>query len=379
MTCYMERFKELEQKRSALREEVGKPETTTERINAIRHEAEGINKELEELRSRMDLSNSLLPGAPLPAAAGAGQQRSESALEKRAAAFRSSGHLTMPLFAEQRSLLVSSGKLATPTAVATEIGELEDAISSIVDDVDTIDATGTASWEFPYKTAGAVAADHTEGSEYGGTGADFDKVAISGSDWGVLDSVSEQVAKQTNVNYMTAVQNSALKALRKTARDKITAAVLGSDLLEKRYSVALDQKYLRNIILNFGGDESVSGGTKLYLCKEDLITLGDVRGTNEKKTLYEITFTDGVGNNGTIKEGGMSIPFSILSSLSKGQQLYGQPKSIKQLLWGDYEIRTDMGGDYFRKGLIGIRANAMAGAGLVVKGGMQLIHQAAQS
>ena len=75
----------------------------------------------------------------------------------------------------------------------------------------------------------------------------------------------------------------------------------------------------------------------------------------------------------------MSIPFSILSSLSKGQQLYGQLKSIKQLLWGDYEIRTDMGGDYFRKGLIGIRANAMAGAGLVVKGGMQLIHQAAQS
>ena len=94
MTCYMERFKELEQKRSALREEVGKPETTTERINAIRQEAEGINKELEELRSRMDLSNSLLPGTPLPAAAGTGQQRSESALEKRAAAFRSSGEFS---------------------------------------------------------------------------------------------------------------------------------------------------------------------------------------------------------------------------------------------------------------------------------------------
>ena len=114
----------------------------------------------------------------------------------------------------------------------------------------------------------------------------------------------------------------------------------------------------------------------MYLCKADLQKIGAIRGTNEKKAVFEITFTD--ENNGQIKDGGTVIPFSINSSVPEGTQLYGQPKSIKMLLWGDYEVSTDDGGEYFKKGLLGVRGDCTGNADLTVLGGMQIIKQASE-
>lgn len=368
-----ERLHEIEARKAELLVEVKKEDTTEARLNEIRNEAQSLAEEARGLNERLNLEESLKPASSGTSfRAGSGM----TALEKRAAAFRESNSLKMPLFAEERSLLVSSGKIAAPTAVSTEIGELPDVISSIVDDVEVIDATGTGSWKFPYKKTGAEAADVTEGSEIGGTGATFDFVDISPKEWGVLDEVSNQVKKMTNVAYTTSVQNSAYLALRKKARDKIAAAVQASELAEKRVSILLDENYLRTVVLGFGGDESVGGGTKLYLTKGDLGTLGKVRGTAEKKALYDITFDD--ENNGIIKDGGMAVRFSICSTLTDGVQLYGQPRSVKLLLWGDYEIATDDGGDFFKRNVLGVRALATAGADLAVWHGMQVIKQAGE-
>lgn len=369
MTKEQERLHEIAQRKAELLTEVGKPDTTTERLAQIKTEADTLAHEEAELRSRLDLAGQLKPQEP--------QDRTgaPSRLEARANTLRATGCMSMPLFWQQRSLLVSSGSVAMPTAVATEIGELPAAMSSIVDDVEAIDATGTGSWRFPYKKTDAVAAAHAEGSAYAGTGATYGYVDAAPADWGVLDEISEMVGRMTNVAYMTSMQSSAYLALRRYAKNAIVKAVLDSSLLETRNSVALDATYLRNVVLNFGADESVGGGTKLYLCKADLATLGAVRGTNEKKPVFEIAFTD--ENNGTIKDGGLSVSFSILSDLTAGQQLYGQPRSIKLPMWGPYQIRTDNGGEYFQRGMIGIRANAQANAVLAVYHGMQLIKQAA--
>lgn len=368
-----ERLHEIEARKAELTAEVVGENITTERLSEIKLEAEKLNREAQQIRGALDVTMLLKPSA-----AAEDRGAGKSAMEIRADRFRASGELHMPLFdSERRSLLVSSGKLAAPTAVYAEIGELPSVVSSIVDDVEVIDATGTESWEFPYKKADAGAAAVTEGSAVAGTGAAYDKVTISSGTWGVLDEVSNQVAKMTNVAYAANVQNSAYRALRVAARDKLVEAVLASPLAEARYSVPLDADFLRNVMLNFGSDESVGGGTKLYLNKADLYALGKVRGTNEKRGLYEISFTD--ENNGTIKEGGLSVPFSICSKLAAGTQLYGQPRSVKLLLWGDYEIRTNDGGDYFKRNMLGIRALVTAGADLTVYHGMQIIRQAAQS
>lgn len=297
--------------------------------------------------------------------------------ETRAADFVAHNSMRIPMFAEGRSVLVASGKLALPKAVSSEIGELPNVVSSIVDDVDVIDATGTGTWEFPYRKTNGVAAAVTEGQTIGGTPGTFDKVAIGPEAWGILDEISNQVKKMTPVNYQASVQNNAYLALRREARNKIVTKVLASDLIETVTGMALDATYIRKLVLGYDADESVAGDAKLYICKADLQTLGAVRGTNEKKAVFEIEFTD--SNNGTIKDGAMLVPFSICAGLTAGTQLYGNPKTIKMLLWDNYEVSTDDGGDYFKRNMLGIRGLQTAGADLTVWHGMQKITQAAQA
>ena len=110
----------------------------------------------------------------------------------------------------------------------------------------------------------------TEGQKIGGTGYATDKVSIGPNEWGVLDEVSNQVNKMTNVAYASAVQNSAYLGLRKKGKEKITAAILASKLAETKAGIPLDQNYVRTVVLGFDADESVAGGTKLYINKEDI-------------------------------------------------------------------------------------------------------------
>jgi hypothetical protein len=279
--------------------------------------------------------------------------------------------MSIPMFVENRSVLISSGNLATPRAVSTEIGALPEAMCSIIDDVDVIDATGTGTWDFPYKATDAAAAAVTEGQTIGGTGSTYNKVSISPALVGVLDEISNQVKKMTPVAYMTAVQHSAYLALRKKVKNDLVAKILLSTIAEKKYSYTLDQTFVRKLVLGFDADESVAGGTKLYICKTDLATLGAVRGTNEKKAVYDISFDD--ENNGTIRDGGTAVKFSICSALTSGTMLYGQPKTIKLLLWDRYEVSTDDGGDYFKRNMVGVRGLQTAGYDLCAYHGMQIV------
>lgn len=328
-----------------------------------------------EADKRQELRNKLAAGAGTVVRTFEEEsEKKPSAIEERANRLAKENRMTVPMFIEERSVLVSSGKLATPTEVYKQIGELPQTVSSILDDVEVIDATGTGAWEIPYEATGAAAAAVTEGQTIGGTPGTFDYVTVSPATWGILDEVSNQVKKMTPVAYANKVQRQAHLALRKKAKAELTAAVIGSDIAENKYSVALDQHFVRNVVLGYDGDESVAGGTKLYINKTDLATLGAVRGTNEKKAVFEIEFTD--ENNGTIRDGAMLIRFSINSSLETGVQLYGKPQSVKLLLWDNYEISTDDGGDYFKRNMVGIRGLQTAGAALGVYHGMQVLHQA---
>lgn len=366
MSKELERMKEIELRKEELRKEVAEGKADEARLSAIKSEAEALAAEEKELRAKMDLTDMLDPGS-VPKERITGK-------EGVADSFRRGNRMSIPMFKENRAVLVSSGKLAAPTAVYEEIGALPNVISSIVDDVTVIDATGTGAWEFPYKTADAKAAAVTEGETVGGTGSAHDKVTITPSVWGVLDEVSNQVSKLTNVAYAAEVQNSAYLALRREAKERITNAILESAIAETRAGIPLDQDFVRTVVLGFDGDESVAGGTKLYINKKDLATLGKVRGANEKKAVFDITYTD--ENNGIIKDGGTALHFSINSTVPEGTQIYGQPKAVKMLLWGDYEVSTDQGGDYFKRNMMGVRGLATAGADLTVYHGMQLIKQA---
>lgn len=287
--------------------------------------------------------------------------------EARAKAFADSGKMTIDN-AEARAVLVSSGKLATPTGVDGINDILDARVSSIVDLVKIVDASGMGAYKVAYQTADATAATQTEGSAYNSSDPTFAFVTISPQTEAVLSYISKQARKQTPLNYQAKVNESALVALRKRAAKIVTDKIVASTLNTKLYSVALNETALRKIAFNYGGDESVVGAATLFINKADLVTLGDVRGTSDKKPVYEITPDAGNPNTGIIKDGGLSIPYCIDSNLTSGTLVYGQPRCFELALFSNYEINVSE--DFaFDKGLLAIRGDVELGGDVVVDGG----------
>ena len=271
MTKFMERLKEIEARRAELATEANSEEVTETRLAEITTEAESLNREEMEVRAKMalEMNNSKPVATP--------------ETENKADEFVRTGRLVM----ETRQLL-STGHIAKPTQVGG-INGMAASAADIVDDVHAFVLNGVGTWRAAYQATGAAAAAVTEGQAVGGTGATFNYVDINPAEWGILDEISKQVKKQSPLDYQGAIEDSAVSALRDFASAKILTAVQASSLKQAIFSRALDQNFLRNTVLGFRPIKG-KGACKLYITQADLAVLGAVRGTNEKRALYEITF-----------------------------------------------------------------------------------------
>ena len=370
------KMEDIQARMAEINAELEKPEADiealTEEVNKLEERATEIKKATEARSALVAKINAGTIGTVIESSEDKEVKTKMNEKEERAQKFVETGKTAI----EQRALL-STGKIAKPTRV-DGISALADTAKGIIDDVHTIALEGTGAWVAAYQKTRAAAADVTEGQAIGGTGATFDYVTINPAEWGILDEVSHLVKKFSPLAYQTAIEDAAVDALRDKAAEKVIAAVKASELVEHKYSVALDKDFLRNTVLGFRSIKR-KGATKLYISQADLATLGAVRGTNEKRALYEITFDDETNTSGTIKEGGLAVSFRVLDGLEDGVQFFGQPGTIDMPLWGDYAIETDEGGDYFKRKMIGIRGAQIGGADVVAYHGMQIIHQAAQS
>lgn len=285
--------------------------------------------------------------------------------EARAQAFATSEKMTIAS-AEARAMLVSSGKIATPTQV-NGINEINNEVSSIVDMVDIENCEGMGSDKVAYEFTAPTAGVTTEGEAYSAGETVVDYVEIKPTTITTISDISRQVRKQSPLQYEAKVRKNALLALRKKASAIIVEKVLASTLNVAKTLTAIDEKSLRTIALNYGGDENVIGQAVLFLNKLDLVKFGDVRGS-DKKAVYEITPDQSNPNVGTIKEGGLTVKYCINSNLAEGKLLYGQPAKAKLDLFGDYEVTVSE--DFkFDKGLLTIRGNADIGCDVVYKDG----------
>lgn len=308
-----------------------------------------------------------------------GKPDDKAEAEKRAAAFAASGRMNIKNN-EARAVLISSGKIATPTEVGG-IVEGHNAVSSIVDMVKITNAEGMGAYKVAYEDADAAAAATAEGVAYNESDPTFGLVTITPEKETVLSYVSEEVQKQTPLDYEAKVKDGALTALRKRAAAVITQKLLASDINTTLSLPAIGADTLRKIALNYGGDENVVGGAVLFLNKADLIAFGDVRGSNEKKAVYEITPDASNPNTGIIKDGGLSVKYCINSNTEAHAtadagdktMFYGVPQQAFELaLFGDYEVKVSE--DYmFNKGLLAIRGSVMLGGAVVQKGGFLVI------
>lgn len=314
------------------------------------------------------------------------QEIEKEPYEERAKEFAKTGR-TKYGAQEVRSVLVSGGTLATPTD-AQGINDIPGArFSSILDMVKIISCTGMGSNKVAYLSADtASAATQTEGSTAETKEPTFGFVTISPTSVAVLSYISKQAKKQTPLAYEAKVREQAMVALRKKAASIVTTALKASTLNAKVAATVsstkgvVDEKTLRKIVLAYGGDESVSGGAVLFLNKADLIAFGDVRGTNDKKAIYEIIPDGANPNTGIIKDGGLSVRYCINSELTACAgtsqsadtdtvtMFYGNPMCFELDLFSDYEIRVSE--DFaFDKLMDTIRGDVELGGDVVVKDG----------
>lgn len=296
-------------------------------------------------------------------------------IEERAKAFADTGKMTIEN-TDARAVLISSGKLATPTGVSGINDEIGAKVSSIVDFVKITDASGMGAYKVAYQTADSAAATQTEGAAYNASEPTFAFVEIKPQTEAVLSYISKQARKQTPLNYQQKVNDSALVALRKRAAKIVTDKIVASTINTKIYSVTLNETALRKIAFNYGGDESIVGAATLFINKADLVTIGDVRGS-DKKPVYEITPDASNPNTGIIKDGGLSVPYCIDSNLASGTLIYGQPHCFELALFSNYEINVSE--DFaFDKGLLAIRGDVELGGDVVVNGGFVVASTAAK-
>lgn len=298
------------------------------------------------------------------------EERNKMTIEERKAAAEKfvETRKTSASAEETRAVLVSSGSIATPTEVdgINENGFV--GVSSIIDLVKVVNCEGMGKNRVAYTKTDATAAAQTEGEAAGGTGATFGFVDISAESIAILDAISKQTKKQSPLQYEAKVKEKAMLALRKEAARIVTAKVLASTLTTAVTISALDQNAVRDIVLNYGGDEGVEGAAYLFLNKADLITLGKVRGSNEKKAVFEI-IPDENPNTGVIKDGGTIVKYCLNKNLTAGTLLYGQPKNIELDLFSNYEIAVSED-FYFDKLMDAIRGDVELGADVVAMGGI---------
>lgn len=297
---------------------------------------------------------------------------------------------------EMRAVLVSSGNIATPTQVSNNITDMFNKVSSIVDQVKVTDMTGCGEYQVPYQKTASTANKTAEGAAYNSSDPEFGYSKITPTTITVISSISKQVRKQSPVQYEAKVKEAALIALRAklgayivngdpsaTPLSEPTGVLkAGTDLIQNVEITAIDEKTLRTIALNYGGDENVVGNAVLYLNKLDLIAFGDVRGSEDKKPVYEITPDGANPNVGIITDGGLSVRYCINSNIAAlsasgttattKTMFYGQPMNYECALFSAYEIAVSE--DFqFDKGMLTIRGDVEVGGNVIHEKGFVVV------
>lgn len=406
MKEFLKRLIESKQAREAELKESIKTAENAEQVRSLAADLETVQTEIREAQAQLDSMESSEKqeqrGFNPLAAFGITNKTGEEA-ERRAKMFAESGEMTIE-GAEARAILLSTGTLAKPTK-ASGINDAQNTVSSIIDQVRVEDATGMAEDKEAYVKSIQSADMATDGTASATSDPVFRTAAIKPFLIDTLTYVSREIRKQTNVKYAEKVQELAMQALRTKAAKLIIGgngstepygivnAVNTESVPETIYDTltvseaTIDEKTLRKIVFAYGGNENIGSNAVLYLNKADLIAFGDVRGTNEKKAVYEIIPNGSNPNTGILKDGGLSVPYCIssqctaLSASVKGSSqiktmIYGDPTNYKLDLFGDYEVRVSE--DYkFGERMLAILGEVMLGGNITVDKGFVVVTLAA--
>lgn len=324
-----------------------------------------------------------------------GQEVKFSALEVSKALF-------LPQSPVEKSVTLATGTLAQPTGAGTNIRDpLGSGVGAIIDQVYVQDLTGMASYLESYvisefDASGADVATSAGTARTASGDPTFGVAKIAPYELTTTSYVDRNISRLTPANYYAKVFAMAMRAMRRDTVKmifngdgqssnndmygiKTATNVAGNPIYATLEVDAVDADLLTELMFAYGGDEELGGNCRLYLNKADLLALGKLRGTNEKRRLFDIVPDAGTPNTGTIREGGTIVPYSIASNLtalsgsSQGSaaiqtMVYGDPMNYELGLFGDYTVRVDESVKAVER-MLTILGDAMVGGNLIVDKG----------
>ena len=309
--------------------------------------------------------------------------------------------LFLPQHAVEKSVTLATGTLAQPTGAGTNIRDpLGNGVGAIIDQVYVQDLTGMASYLEPYvisefAASGADVATAAGTARTASGDPTFGVAKIAPYELTTTSYVDRNISRLTPANYYAKVYAMAIRAMRRdtvkmifngdgqSTNDmfgiKTAKNIAGNAIYATKELSAVDADLLTELMFAYGGDEMLGGSCRLYLNKADLLALGKIRGTNEKRRLFDIVPDAGNPNTGTIREGGTIVPYSIASNLtalsgsSQGSaaiqtMVYGDPMNYELGLFGDYTVRVDESVKAVER-MLTILGDAMVGGNLIVDKG----------
>ena len=398
---------ETEEEIAAVEEAVAELETAQktvkEQLETIAGEIADLLSQIEEAESAQAEAVQEVTGEEPAEDENNGEERSRrrgarsmNRMDTRAAAeFQRTGKHT---YKDVRSLIraavvSNSTGVIGPTGVAG-ITDPVAPVSSMIDLVKLVDATGMAQYKVAALTADATDAAITEGSVPTESEPTFAAVTFTPANYGVIGYVSKEIRKQSPLNYEEKVTESSRRALRRRLNTLIAAAIPASSLADT-YAITLastdttgapafDANLLSNIILSYAGDEGVDGQAVLFLNKKDLKAFAAVRGTNEFLPVYSIIPDPNSPSTGIIKDNnGLSCRYCIskdvtalcdlsLTTTAKKTMFFGNPQTVEVPIWGGMEVEVN-DGYKFGEGLLTVRGEVTADADLVTQGGFVIV------
>ena len=301
----------------------------------------------------------------------------------------------------EKSVTLATGTLAQPTGAGSTIRDaMGYGVGAIIDQVQVVDLTGMAAYLEPYvisepDAVGAKVSTAAGTARTASADPTFGVARLAPYELTTTSYVDRNISRLTPANYYAKVFSMAMKSMRRdtvkmifngdgqATNDmfgiKTAKNMAGSAIFSALEVSAIGPDLLTELMFAYGGDEELGGSCRLYLNKKDLLALGKLRGTDEKRRLFDIVPDAANPNTGTIREGGTIVPYSISSKLTAlsastagaaaiQTMVYGDPQNYELGLFGDYTVRVDESIKGVER-MLTILGDAMVGGNLVVDKG----------
>lgn len=256
-----------------------------------------------------------------------------------------------------------SGSIVSPKGGGSEIHDcFAGEVSSLINQVNVVNLQGLGSWEEPYVVSDMAAngGDPVANSGKARTSTDpvFAKAGMVAYEASTTSFVDKKLGQLSPADYAAKIQAMALRALHRKAvelminGDGATSPKMFGILNAKNTDggaiyhavsgvTAINADTINELVFGYGGDEILGGNARLLVTKENLKSIGAIRGANEKQRLFNITRDPANPNTGTIEDGGLIVPYTLCSAIGANKLAYGDPFNYMLALFSDYLITVD--------------------------------------